>query len=124
MALTGSTRMQATTILMYYVGLAMWFYDRNDSLIETEVKNMISYVNDTDFNFLKPFIERESEIYKNGGYLLYETDTYLGISILTDTTERSPTFSLYPFENQKIRIKILHFHIYILKILKIRHSLE
>ena len=100
MALTGSTRMQATTILMYYVGLAMWFYDRDDSFIDTEVKNIISFVEKTNFDFLKPFIERESEIYEKNGYLLYETDAYLGISILTDTTERSPTFSLYPFENQ------------------------
>lgn len=105
MALTGSTRMQATTILMYYVGLAMWFYDRDFSLIEKEVKSILAFVEKTDFNFLKPFIERESEIYQNGGYLLYETDAYLGISILTDTTERSPTFSLYPFENQKDKDK-------------------
>lgn len=100
MALTGSTRMQATTILMYYVGLGMWYYDRDFSLIEKEVNQIISFVEKTDFNFLTPFIERESEIYQNDGYLLYETDAYLGISILTDTTERSPTFSLYPFENQ------------------------
>lgn len=105
MALTGSTRMQATTILMYYVGLAMWFYDRDFSLIEKEVNGIISFVEKTDFDFLKPFIERESEIYQSGGYLLYETDAYLGISILTDTTERSPTFSLYPFENQKDKDK-------------------
>ncbi len=101
MALTGSTRMQATTILMYYVGLAMWYYDREFSLIELEVKNIISFIEKTNFDFLKPFIERESAIYKEEGYIFYETDTYLGISILTDTTERSPTFSLYPFENQK-----------------------
>jgi N-acetylmuramic acid 6-phosphate etherase len=31
---------------------------------------------------------------------LYETDNRLGITIITDTTERSPTFSLYPFENE------------------------
>lgn len=105
MALTGSTRMQATTILMYYVGLSMWFHDREFSLIESEVQNILKFVEKTDFNFLKPFIERESEIYQNGGYLLYETDAYLGISILTDTTERSPTFSLYPFENQKDKDK-------------------
>ncbi len=35
-----------------------------------------------------------------GDYLLYETDNTLGITIITDTTERSPTFSLYPFENE------------------------
>ncbi|AUN98619.1 hypothetical protein DOM21_08020 [Bacteriovorax stolpii] len=101
MALTGSTRMQATTILMYVVGLAMWFHDESFKKIEDEVAGIISFVGKTDFDFLKPFIEKESDIYKNGEYLLYETDSYFGISILTDTTERSPTFSLYPFENQK-----------------------
>jgi N-acetylmuramic acid 6-phosphate etherase len=30
---------------------------------------------------------------------LYETDDQLGITVITDTTERSPTFSLFPFEN-------------------------
>ena len=100
MALTGSTRMQATTILMYFVGLAMWYKDRDFSEIEKEVKDIIQFVDSYDFNFLNDFIIRESEIYQAGGYLLYETDPYLGISILTDTTERSPTFSLYPFENQ------------------------
>lgn len=101
MALTGSTRMQATTILMYVAGLAMWFHDESFSKIEEESRAIASFVKGYDFNFLKPFIEKESEIYKNGEYLLYETDSYFGISILTDTTERSPTFSLYPFENQK-----------------------
>ena len=101
MALTGSTRMQATTILMYVVGLAMWFHNESFKKIEDEVAGIISFVEKTDFDFLKPFIEKESDIYKNGEYLLYETDSYFGISILTDTTERSPTFSLYPFENQK-----------------------
>ncbi len=101
MALTGSTRMQATTILMYVAGLAMWFHDEGFKRIEEEVSAMISFVEKTDFNFLKAFIEKESDIYKAGEHLLYETDTYFGISILTDTTERSPTFSLYPFENQR-----------------------
>lgn len=105
MALTGSTRMQATTILMYYVGLAMWFYDRDFSFIEKEVKNILSFVEKTDFSFLKSFIERESEIYNENGYIFYETDSYFGISILTDTTERSPTFSLYPFENKNDVVK-------------------
>lgn len=105
MALTGSTRMQATTILMYAVGLCLWFYDKHFSEAEQELQRMIKYVERTSFNFLKSFIEIESELYKNGEYLLYETDGKLGISILTDTTERSPTFSLYPFENQDDQVK-------------------
>jgi N-acetylmuramic acid 6-phosphate etherase len=100
MALTGSTRMQATTILMYAVGLSLWFYDQDFSELKAELNRMISFMDETCFDFLKPFIECESDLYKKGEYLLYETDGKLGISIMTDTTERSPTFSLYPFENQ------------------------
>lgn len=100
MALTGSTRMQATTILMYAVGLCLWFCDREFSEIENELSKITKFVHDTSFNFLKNFIECEAELYKKGEYLFYETDGKLGITILTDTTERSPTFSLYPFENQ------------------------
>ncbi len=101
MALTGSTRMQATTILMYATGLCLWFYDSDFSLIEIELSKITKFVKETSFDFLRSFIEREAEIYKRGEYVFYETDGKLGISILTDTTERSPTFSLYPFENQQ-----------------------
>lgn len=105
MALTGSTRMQATTVLMYYVGLALWFAEDNFNEIQKEIKRIIDFVEQTDFNFLEKFIIRESEIYERNEYLFYEADRDLGISILTDTTERSPTFSLYPFENQNDEIK-------------------
>lgn len=100
MALTGSTRMQATTILMYAVGLCLWFHDEDFSKIQNELNQMTKFVENTSFDFLKSFIECESEMYKKGEFIYYETDGKLGISILTDTTERSPTFSLYPFENQ------------------------
>lgn len=101
MALTGSTRMQATTVLMYAAGLCLWYHDRPYTEMEIEVHKMLEFLEKTDFSFLDKFIERESDIYKKGEFILYETDSYLGISILTDTTERSPTFSLYPFENQQ-----------------------
>jgi N-acetylmuramic acid 6-phosphate etherase len=66
---------------------------------------MIDLVEQLDLSFLASFIEEEARIYKNQEYVLYETDGDLGISILTDTTERSPTFSLYPFENQFDEVK-------------------
>ena len=105
MALTGSTRMQATTILMYATGLCLWFYDSDFSEVENELASITQFVKKIDFKFLKKFIEVETELYLKGEYLFYETDGKLGISILTDTTERSPTFSLYPFENQHDSIK-------------------
>jgi N-acetylmuramic acid 6-phosphate etherase len=100
MALTGSTRMQATTVLMFVVGLALLNVNSSNEIIDNEIDAIISYVENLDLSFLKDFIVKESEIYKNNDYILYSTDGDLGITILTDTTERSPTFSLYPFENQ------------------------
>lgn len=105
MALSGSTRMQATTILMYFAGLALCFHQNSMSEIQKEVNKLLSTISTTDFRFLKDFIEKESSFYMNNEYTVYRSDNYLGISILTDTTERSPTFSLYPFENEQDTLK-------------------
>lgn len=105
MALTGSTRMQATTILMFSVGLCLSFFNDDEKAMEKEALGIERFIRDCDFNFLSAFIQRESDVYKKGEYIIYETDSSLGISILTDTTERSPTFSLYPFENQTDAVK-------------------
>ena len=46
-------------------------------------------------------IEYESGLYQKNEQVTYLTDSYYAISILTDTTERAPTFSLNAFENIK-----------------------
>jgi N-acetylmuramic acid 6-phosphate etherase len=99
MGITGSTRMQSSTVLLAAAGLALFYYDRKESDLEKTSKNLLDYWNSTDISFIGKYTECESDFYKNGDYLLYESDPYLGITIITDTTERSPTFSLYPFEN-------------------------
>ena len=86
MALTGSTRMQATTILMYAVGLCLWYFDGEFSQVENELSKITKFVSETSFSFLKDYITCEADLYKKGEYLFYETDGKLGISILTDTT--------------------------------------
>ncbi|MDO9183016.1 MAG: hypothetical protein Q7U04_11440, partial [Bacteriovorax sp.] len=78
MALTGSTRMQATTILMYATGLCLWFYNLDFIEIENELKSITKFVKEMDLNFLKSFIECEADLYKRGEYLFYETDRKLG----------------------------------------------
>jgi N-acetylmuramic acid 6-phosphate etherase len=98
MALSGSTRMQASTVLMYAVGLAL-LNAFNEVSIETDVSNFSDYLSHLDYDFLEKFIEKEYNIYSKGGYLTYLTNDDPGISILTDTTERSPTFTLDPFNN-------------------------
>jgi N-acetylmuramic acid 6-phosphate etherase len=98
MALSGSTRMQASTVLMYAIGLALLnAFGDLDAAAETET--LISFIRQADYGFIGEFINRESEHYKKGDYLVYSTHDDLGICVLTDTTERAPTFSLKPFEN-------------------------
>lgn len=98
MALTGSTRMQASTVLMYAIGLAL-LNVFNELSVEDEVNTLGGFLKQTDYNFLAEYIEIESGHYLAGDYMLYSTSDDLGICVLTDTTERSPTFSLHPFEN-------------------------
>ncbi|WP_372655148.1 hypothetical protein [Halobacteriovorax sp.] len=92
MVLTGSTRMQASTILMLVTGQAIFGLNQEWVL---KLKHKLESI---DLNILKKFIVSESDIYKSNGGVVYLTDAALGISVLTDTTERSPTFSLIPFE--------------------------
>ncbi len=101
MALTGSTRMQASTALMAAVG---WAIDcRNTPAADAlagRSERFRNWVADTDFSPLAAFVEEESAAYQDGGTVLYEAAAY-GLTALTDTTERSPTFSLTPFENRR-----------------------
>jgi N-acetylmuramic acid 6-phosphate etherase len=99
MAVTGSTRMQSSTILLAAAGLALFYNDRKESDLEKTIRKLITFWESADIEFIEKFILSESGFYQDGDFLLYETDNSLGITIITDTTERSPTFSLYPFEN-------------------------
>ncbi len=91
MALSGSTRLQAATAQMLAVGMAISknFFLADQFLDEYPKLDLAS--------FLVPMIEWESDAYRHDATVLYQTSTY-PIAVLTDTTERSPTFSLTPFE--------------------------
>ncbi|NDG83502.1 MAG: hypothetical protein EBX52_00505 [Proteobacteria bacterium] len=91
MALSGSTRLQAASAQMLAVGMAL---TRNFFLADVFLDE---YPKLDLAGFLIPVIEWESNAYRNGSVVLYQTSTY-PIAVLTDTTERSPTFSLTPFE--------------------------
>jgi len=99
MAVTGSTRMQSSTILLAVAGIALLYYNDSNDIIDKEIDTFVKFWNSIDIQFIEKFIILESDFYKKGEYLLYETDAKLGITVITDTTERSPTFSLFPFEN-------------------------
>lgn len=94
MAISGSTRLQASTVLMLAVGVAM-FSEKGKLL---ELAPFIDFYRKAPLRELEKYTEWEAKLYQQGGYTLYETDRY-GITIFTDTTERSPTFSLVPVEN-------------------------
>lgn len=117
MAISGSTRMQATTILMLALGLALFHYEEGRKTTPTEwrsgehtalakeLNTLYRLYEQLDIGFLQTFIEQESAVYQRNGYVFYEADEDFAISILTDTTERAPTFSLHPFENLQDRGK-------------------
>lgn len=92
MALSGSTRMQASTIQMLIAGAALFDLSIND------IRGFVDFMHKTDVSFLIPYTEKEADLYKNGDHVLYVTDDF-GMTVITDTTERAPTFSLPSFEN-------------------------
>jgi N-acetylmuramic acid 6-phosphate etherase len=100
MALSGSTRMQSSTVLMAAIGWAIVHRDSPDAA-PAAVGAFTRRIGSQDWAaFLAPFIEGEAAAYQRGERVIYESDAVWGITMVTDTTERSPTFSLAPLENQ------------------------
>jgi len=104
MALSGSTRLQATTTQQLAVGAALLACLHSDKLSESKVfceqliEEFLQIYQKTDFNGLEKLIVHEASIYQRGEYCVHQTSDF-GITVLTDTTERTPTFSLLPFES-------------------------
>ncbi|MBN1125545.1 MAG: hypothetical protein JXA82_11090 [Sedimentisphaerales bacterium] len=117
MAIAGSTRMQATTIELLIVGAAIelaltdflkthlsqedfqqlgfepadpdWYHDRFVRLLEQlEAEQSVRQLAD--------MVALEKEIYVKHGLVTYLAEEGM-LDVLTDTTERSPTFMLPPF---------------------------
>lgn len=97
MYLSGSTRLQASTVLMLAAASAL--LAASDTLPAPRTADLLAYMQELDTSWLAAFTAKEARLYQQGDYLLYETVDH-GITILTDTTERAPTFSLLGFENQ------------------------
>lgn len=97
MALSGSTRMQASTVLMLAVGLALLGDFSNEIELQGQMMALIEGYKKLDLSGLESFISQETETYLSHNALLYSVDT-LGLTVFTDTTERAPTFNLTPFE--------------------------
>lgn len=100
MAISGSTRMQATTVQMLAVGFALLYKHESLELFEKDFFQFIDDLTVLDYASLDSFIQNEYEAYKSGGVVHYQSDDHIALAILTDTTERAPTFNLQSFETK------------------------
>jgi N-acetylmuramic acid 6-phosphate etherase len=97
MSITGSTRMQATTVQLAAVGLAI--QNHNDhAKIPVSLRRLLAATESFHYALLAPITKLESQFYKDGEFFTYMAD-FLSVTVMTDTTERAPTFSMPPFEN-------------------------
>ena len=117
MAVAGSTRMQVTTVELLVAGVALelaaWEWMK-DNMTEEELATVgVGALEPAEYaaqfeNCVKQLasgealagmakaVEYEADTYTNKGLITYITHDYLQ-DILTDTTERQPTFTLPPF---------------------------
>jgi N-acetylmuramic acid 6-phosphate etherase len=100
MAISGSTRMQSSTALMLGIGVGLLYRHKNESDFNIFYQDFLKRLTLTHYEALAPLTSLEAKLYQEKKYLNYVTDPFLAVSILTDTTERSPTFSLRGFENR------------------------
>jgi len=119
-AITGSTRMQATTIETFVLGVVLEEgierFLRN-FLSENELEDLgfsknfklrdkllsfkdLKYSIDKEAEAISKFTELEAETYKNKRFSTYFAKKAL-ITVFIDSTERSPTFRLYPLDTVK-----------------------
>jgi N-acetylmuramic acid 6-phosphate etherase len=97
MALTGSTRLQATTAMQIALDIALC---KPDVDIKTELGQIAKLIRSFPLENIAKISALEATFLNNNEYILYQTnDAILGLSILADTTERSPTFNLPVYEN-------------------------
>lgn len=115
MALSGSTRMQATTMELFVIGTALesvcgdilanetgiktdlYTGNREEKYIELYNNYLSQLMEKHNLEVLGNIVNIEKDSYEKGGYITYLSDIYL-LDIFSDTTERSPTFMLPPFK--------------------------
>jgi N-acetylmuramic acid 6-phosphate etherase len=106
MAITGSTRMQATSIQLCVMLTVLEMAARELTGAESESvpKNFLEMLAEMHAGLKLPevltqlssLVELEESVYRTGHKNNYFADRF-GIDVLTDTTERSPTFCTPPF---------------------------
>lgn len=99
MSISGSTRMQASTVLMLAIGVGLLFKHSSEAEFKQFYTDYLKRLTSFDYSLLAALTIKEASLYENKKFVNYIAHSDLAISILTDTTERSPTFSLKGFEN-------------------------
>lgn len=107
MAVTGSTRMQSSSIEQALVGSALElalaaFQQRElskDHLIRGFHSCIAALSREQALNTMAAQTDLETQLYERGGHVTYFAEEYL-LDVLADTTERGPTFSVPPFRPQ------------------------
>lgn len=114
MALSGSTRMQATTAELLFVGAAMEaaVYETltagqlHTLGLETttgagwcrDIRSLLTALSsDASIEVLAQMVEDEASSYERGRMVAYAADRFL-LDIFADVTERTPTFSIPPLK--------------------------
>lgn len=99
MGISGSTRMQASTVLMLGIGVGLLYTHKTKENFKAFYLDFLKRLTSFDYSLFAPLTVKEASLYQENKFLNYISHPDLAISILTDTTERSPTFSLKGFEN-------------------------
>lgn len=100
MAISGSTRMQASTVLMLAIGMGLLYEHQDQKSFDIFYQDFLHRLTLADYKVMENLTTLEASLYQDKKFLNYIADPHLAITILTDTTERSPTFSLSGFENR------------------------
>ena len=105
MAVTGSTRMQSSTIEQSVIAAALEMvlvngYTRDTLEVDTLIEGLSTLVDALSepetVRQMADYLLLEKQLYDRGGYVTYFAHEYQ-LDIITDTTERSPTFSTPAF---------------------------
>ncbi len=99
MILAGSTRLQASSVLMAFVGGCLRELVTGEK-VEWIFSQLLDRVSQINLEPCARLIELEAQAHLNSAFTLHRSRT-ASIGVLTDTTERAPTFSLAPFENSR-----------------------
>ncbi len=92
MVLTGSTRMQGTTVPQLIIAMAMFNLPRD------MLKGYVDYYASLDMSAMHALTEAEADIIGRGDYINYICDDF-AMAMLANTTEIAPTYGQPFFEN-------------------------